>query len=112
MAKTPFLSKRAPVFADVPDEQWKNWRWQLSHRINTVDEFEKVFPLTEPERKALSASQLFRVDITPYFISLIDPNDPDDPIRKQVCSNSQGNGAFYCHDGRFTGRRSPLPVPD
>ena len=34
--------------------------------------------------KALSAANLFRVDITPYFISLIDPNDPYDPIRKQV----------------------------
>ena len=84
MANTPFTSKRAPYYADIPDEKWNNWRWQLSNRINTVDEFEKVIPLTDSERKALSASNLFRVDITPYFISLIDPDDPDDPIRKQV----------------------------
>src|SRR5512135_2637217 len=84
MANTPFISKRAPVYADVPDDNWNNWRWQLSHRINTPEEFEKVMSLTDSERKALSAAHLFRVDITPYFISLIDPNDPDDPIRKQV----------------------------
>jgi lysine 2,3-aminomutase len=84
MANTPFPSKRAPAFADIPDEKWNNWRWQLSNRINTPEEFEKVLPLTDSERKALSAPHLFRVDITPYFISLIDPDDPNDPIRKQV----------------------------
>ena len=84
MSKREFTSKRAPIFADIPDEKWYNWRWQLSNRINTVEEFEKVIPLTDSERKALSAANLFRVDITPYFISLIDPNDPNDPIRKQV----------------------------
>ncbi len=84
MANTPFASKRAPAYADVPEEKWNDWRWQLSNRINTPAEFEKVVPLTDSERKALSAAHLFRVDITPYFISLIDPNDPNDPIRKQV----------------------------
>ena len=81
---TPFVSKRAPIYADVPDEKWNDWRWQLSHRLNTAEEIEKVLPLTDSERKALNTSGLFRVDITPYFISLIDPNDPDDPTRKQM----------------------------
>ena len=31
----------------------------------------------------------FRVDITPYFMSLIDPNDPNDPIRRQVIPTGQ-----------------------
>jgi len=79
-----FPSKRVPAFADIPDEKWFNWRWQLSNRINTIDEFGKVIHLTDGERKALSKPGLFRVEITPYFISLIDPDDPDDPIRKQV----------------------------
>ncbi len=44
-------SKRAKVYQDVPDEKWNDWRWQLSHRLNTVEDFEKVFPLTESEKK-------------------------------------------------------------
>ena len=43
----PFISKRAPIYADVPDEKWNDWRWQLSHRLNTAEEIEKVIPLTE-----------------------------------------------------------------
>ena len=78
---TQFVSKRAPIYADIPDEKWNDWRWQLSHRLNSAEEFEKIIPLTESERKALNTSGLFRVDITPYFISLIDPNDPDANIQ-------------------------------
>ena len=84
MAKREFPSRRAPVFSLVPDEKWNDWRWQLSHRLNSIAEIEQVLPLTESDKMALSASHHFRVDITPYFISLIDPDDPCDPIRKQV----------------------------
>jgi len=79
-----FVSKRAPAFADIPDEKWNDWRWQLSHRLNSVEDFEQILTLTESERKALSQRGLFRVDITPYFASLIDPENPSDPIRLQI----------------------------
>ena len=46
MAKRDFCSRRAPLFDGVPDEDWNNWRWQLSHRLNTVEEIEQV-PYTE-----------------------------------------------------------------
>jgi lysine 2,3-aminomutase len=111
MANTLFPSKRAPAFADVTDDKWHNWRWQLSNRINTPEEFEKVIPLTESERKALSAAHLFRVDITPYFISLIDPDDPDDPIRKQVVPTETEMTPFTAmmEDSLAEDRHSPVP---
>ena len=111
MAKHPFVSKRAPIYADVPDEKWNNWRWQLSHRINTPEEFEKVIPLTPGERKALSAAHLFRVDITPYFISLINPDDPNDPVRKQVVPTDTEMVPFTAmmEDSLAEDRHSPVP---
>jgi lysine 2,3-aminomutase len=111
MAKYPFTSKRAPIYTDIPDDQWNNWRWQLSHRINTPDEFEKVLKLTDDERKALSAPNLFRVDITPYFISLIDPDDLDDPIRKQVIPTAKEMVPFTAmmEDSLAEDRHSPVP---
>jgi lysine 2,3-aminomutase len=84
MSSTLFESHRSSAFRDIPDAQWMDWHWQLSHRLNTAEEIERVFPLAEGERKALQAGHLFRVDITPYFISLIRPDDPRDPIRRQV----------------------------
>src|SRR5512139_4192975 len=111
MSNKPFVSKRAAAYADIPDDKWNSWRWQLSNRINTPEEFEKVIPLTPKERKALSAPNLFRVDITPYFISLIDPNDPDDPIRKQVVPTDAELVPFTAmmEDSLAEDRHSPVP---
>ena len=111
MSNSPFPSKRAAFYADIPDEKWNNWRWQLSNRINTVDEFNQVIPLTESERQALSASNLFRVDITPYFISLIDPEDPHDPVRSQVVPTSAELTPFIAmmEDSLAEDRHSPVP---
>jgi lysine 2,3-aminomutase len=108
---SPIISKRAPVYADVPDEKWNDWRWQLSHRLNTVEEIEKVVPLTESERKALQTSGLFRVDITPYFISLIDPDDPNDPVRIQIIPRAEEMQAFTAmmEDSLAEDRHSPVP---
>ena len=108
---TPFISRRAPVYADVPAEKWNDWRWQLSHRLNTAEEIEKIIPLTESERKALNTSGLFRVDITPYFISLINPRDPDDPIRKQIVPRLEEMQAFTAmmEDSLAEDRHSPVP---
>jgi lysine 2,3-aminomutase len=111
MGNLPFPSKRAPIYQDIPEEKWNNWRWQLSNRINTVEEFEKIIHLTDSERKALSATHLFRVEITPYFISLIDPDNPDDPIRKQVVPTAGEAVPFTAmmEDSLAEDRHSPVP---
>ncbi len=111
MTAVPFVSKRAPIFKDIPDEKWNDWRWQLSHRLNTVEEFEQVIHLTDSERKALSTQGLFRVDITPYFVSLIDPHDPHDPIRMQVVPREEEIVPFtgMMEDSLAEDRHSPVP---
>ena len=111
MSKYDFTSKRADYYADIPDEKWNNWRWQLSNRINTPEEFEKVIPLTDSEREALSAAHLFRVDITPYYASLINPDDSNDPIRKQVVPTAGEMVPFTAmmEDSLAEDRHSPVP---
>ncbi len=107
----PAVSRRAPIWADVPDEKWNDWRWQLSNRVNDLDEIEGILNLTPEERDGLSAPDKFRVDITPYFISLIDPDDPTDPIRRQVIPLGRENEAFtgMMEDSLAEDRHSPVP---
>jgi lysine 2,3-aminomutase len=52
----------------VPDSQWEDWRWQLSHRLNSLEELSQIINLT-PEEVEGCRSAHFRVDITPYFAS-------------------------------------------
>ena len=111
MANLPFPSKRAPIYQDIPDEKWNNWRWQLSNRLNSAEDFEKVLNLTDSERRALSTQNLFRVDITPYYASLMDPNDTEDPIRKQVVPRDDEITPFtgMMEDSLAEDRHSPVP---
>ena len=103
-------SRRAAPWAGVPDAQWNDWRWQLSHRLNSVEELGRIINLT-PEEAEGARSALFRVDITPYFASLIDPDDPHCPIRRQVIPTSNELIAFdgMIEDSLNEDANSPVP---
>lgn len=102
---------RAPYWQAVPDQEWMDWRWQMANRLNSVDELGKVINLTESERQALTTKGLFRVDITPYFASLIDPDDPNCPVRKQVIPTSSELVPFQSmmEDSLAEDKHSPVP---
>lgn len=72
-------------FAEVHLKDWSDWRWQLRNRLRTVEDLERVVPLTDDEREACAlTADRFRLGVTPYYASLIDPSDPGCPIRRQA----------------------------
>ena len=69
----------------VSEAEWNDWHWQVRYRIQTVEELEKVVPLTAAEKADITkVLEIFRMGITPYYASLMDPTDPNCPIRKQA----------------------------
>ncbi len=77
--------KEIPIWKDVTQDQWNDWHWQLANRIMDAEKLSMVIPLDEDEKRAITTSlKHLRMAITPYYASLIDPNDPKDPIRKQA----------------------------
>ncbi len=85
----PGRSTPPAPWEQIPPALWNDWRWQLAHRLNTAAELAQVIRLTPEERAGLEAPGHFRVDITPYFASLMDPDDPNCPIRRQVVPTAQ-----------------------
>jgi lysine 2,3-aminomutase len=83
----------------------------MSNRLNTVEDFGSFIDLTDSEKKALSAQHIFRVDITPYFASLIDPRDPDCPVRLQVIPQAEEliPDSFSMVDSLAEDEHSPVP---
>jgi lysine 2,3-aminomutase len=76
---------RKIMFPDVSDEQWNDWKWQVSHRIETLDALKKCVNLTPEEEEGIKQSlQTLRMAITPYYLSKIDLDNPHCPIRKQA----------------------------
>ncbi|HAQ37015.1 MAG TPA: lysine 2,3-aminomutase [Saprospirales bacterium] len=79
------INNRHLLFPDVTDEQWNDWKWQVKNRIETFGELMKYIKLTQSEEIGIQKSlQTMRMAITPYYLSLIDLNDPNCPIRKQA----------------------------
>jgi lysine 2,3-aminomutase len=105
------VATRAPFWQDIPDKKWLDWRWQMSHRLNSFEELDAVINLTKSEKKALQSKGLFRVDVTPYFASLIDPNDPNCPVRKQVIPRAREMVPFQSmmEDSLSEDKHSPVP---
>ncbi|HOK37250.1 MAG: lysine 2,3-aminomutase [Bacteroidales bacterium] len=76
---------RKKMFPNVPDEQWNDWKWQVKNRIETLEELKKYIKLSpEEEEGVIKSLQTLRMAITPYYLSLIDPEDKNCPIRKQA----------------------------
>ena len=79
------VNRRKELFPNVTDEQWNDWKWQVKNRIETYEELSKYFTFAPEEAEGIKkALAKFRMAIIPYYLSLIDPNDPYDPIRRQA----------------------------
>ncbi len=72
------------MFPNVTDEQWNDWKWQVKNRIETLEQLKKYVKLTPEEEEGVKKTlSTLRMAITPYYLSLIDPTDPHDPVRRQ-----------------------------
>ena len=79
------VNRRKELFPNVTDEQWNDWKWQVKNRIETYEQLSQYFTFKPEEAEGIKkALAKFRMAITPYYLSLIDPNDPYDPIRRQA----------------------------
>ena len=76
---------RYRLFRDVPDSLWNDWKWQFRNRITRVEQLAQSIPLSAEEQAQLRlVTMRYPLSVTPYYLSLINPDDPDDPIRKQA----------------------------
>jgi lysine 2,3-aminomutase len=72
-------------FPGVAEEEWRDWRWQQRAALVSLADFARVVRLTDEEREGFArTSGRFRVGATPYYASLIDPDHPHCPVRRQV----------------------------
>jgi lysine 2,3-aminomutase len=73
------------MWENVTSEEWQDWRWQLRNRITDLEQLRSVLALTPEEEEGVAKCLTrLRMAITPYYASLIDPDDPNCPVRKQA----------------------------
>lgn len=80
-----FEHRRRALFPLATDAEWGDWRWQMRHSVHDAKGLAKLVPLTDDERAGLDETgKLFRVGVSPYYLSLIDPEHPLCPVRMQA----------------------------
>lgn len=73
------------MFPNATDSEWNDWKWQVRNRIETLDELKKYINLTKEEEEGVAKSlKTLRMAITPYYLSLINPEDKNCPVRRQA----------------------------
>jgi lysine 2,3-aminomutase len=78
-------NRRKELYPEVTDEQWNDWTWQVKNRVETLDQLKALMTLTEEEEEGVKKSlATLRMAITPYYMTLIDPTNPNCPVRKQA----------------------------
>ncbi len=108
-----FLSAGRRHWANVTDAEWNDWHWQLKHRISTVEQLRQYLPTLTPAELAGAklANHKLALGITPYFFSLIDPENENCPIRRQVIPRIEETHTASWEMSDPCGEDSHSPVP-
>src|SRR5207302_3183323 len=109
----PGKPRRHPLWRDVPDQQWNDWRWQSQHAIRSVRQLRDLLTFTPDELEAIGALEgEYKLAIPPYYFSLIDPDDPDDPIRLQSVASPlelENRSGYELEDPLEEDKDAPVP---
>jgi lysine 2,3-aminomutase len=77
--------KQVSLWKNVSKKDWDDWKWQVNNRVTTLDQLKEVINLTPDEEQGVRESlKVLRMAISPYFAMLMDPDDPNCPIRMQA----------------------------
>lgn len=109
----PSQPRRYPLWQDVPNEHWDDWRWQTHNSIRSVRQLRNLLCFTPEELEVLGRLEGdYKLAIPPYYFSLIDPNDPNDPIRLQSVPSpleTASTSGYELDDPLEESKDSPVP---
>jgi lysine 2,3-aminomutase len=109
----PGKPQRHPLWRDVPLHQWNDWRWQSQNAIRSVRQLRNLLPFSSKELECIGDLEAeYKTAIPPYYFSLIDPDDPDDPIRLQSVPShleAENPSGYELDDPLEEDKDSPVP---
>lgn len=107
-----FVSHAPGYWPEVSPEDWGDWKWQLRNRITTLPQLEQHLKLSKEERAGvlLSGNKL-ALAVTPHFFNLIEPENPNCPIRRQVIPRIEETWINSQEMADPCGEDAHMPVP-
>src|SRR5215813_6655119 len=109
----PGKPRRHPLWRDVPKHLWDDWRWQSQNAIRSVRQLRGLLHFSPDELAAIGSLEAeYKTAIPPYYFSLIDPDDPADPIRLQSVPSpleATNPSGYELEDPLEEDKDSPVP---
>ena len=110
--ESSFLSHAPGGWPGESETHWDDYKWQLRHRVDTLSDLEARLDLTDEERAGvLLAGTKLAMSITPHFFNLIERDNPDCPIRRQVIPRIEEGWNAPEERADPCGEDSHMPVP-
>ncbi|BAI61991.1 L-lysine 2,3-aminomutase [Methanocella paludicola SANAE] len=107
------LAKKIDPGAAV--RQWNDWKWQMRHAVRDIPSFEELTGVhfNREERRELEKTiEHFPLNITPYYLSLIDTADmKNDPVYKQCFPSPEELNVEKCDMVDPLAEEEDSPVP-
>jgi lysine 2,3-aminomutase len=103
---------RETFFPGASERDWNDWRWQLANRIKDLAGLERIIRLSADERCAIDTHRgSLPVGITPYYASLLDPLDTEQPLRRTVVKSTEENLVLREEEADPLNEDGDSPVP-
>src|SRR5207245_3481091 len=103
--------RRHLLSLDGPPHHWDCWRWQSQNAIRAVRQLRDLLPFTPEELEAIGSLEAhYKLAIPPYYFSLINTDDSNDPIRLQsVTSPLEAKSSYELDDPFDEDKDAPVP---
>ncbi len=109
----PSKPRRHPLWQEVPDHNWNDWHWQSQNAIRSVRQLRDLLPFSPDELEVMGRLEgEYKLAIPPYYFSLINPDDPNDPIRLQSVTSpleAENPSGFELEDPLEEDKDAPVP---
>lgn len=82
--KLEYQKRKILDYLGASESDWANYKWQLRNRFSSGRALKEILAISDEETKAIEdVSKVYRFAISPYYLSLVDPEKKDCPIKKQ-----------------------------
>ncbi len=98
---------------NISRREWENWRGQIHARVTTLNGLAQAWqrPLAAPDSLRFVLKS-YPLAVTPYYLSLIDPDDEADPLARQCLPDAREVSLAHAGLADPLDEDGRMPVPN
>lgn len=110
------INQKTQLFIDthypgITLREWNSWYWQLKNSVRSLKDLHRFFTLSDEELHVHEGQASLPIRVTPYYLSLMDPDNARDPIRRSMIPVTSELMVMDCEQSDPLGEENQSPVP-